>query len=152
MCINHFFLFSRNSFSYLFYHTFTRLDFYLLWLTRFLFLTVGCGLLAHWKTLAFTQSADDKMMSIAGGQTHKIICFNYLSTETSLALSCPFPHRLWQRPPGVERPPAAEPKVYCPNWNYCLSADDKMMGIVEVWLIWTFAFTDIDDFHCKRSD
>jgi len=64
----------RNSFSYLFYHTFTRLDFYLLWLTRFLFLTVGCGLLAHWKTLAFTQSADDKMMSIAGGQTHS----NYL--------------------------------------------------------------------------
>ena len=42
-------------------------DFYLLWLARFLYLTVGAGVLAHWKTFSFTQSDDDQIISIAGG-------------------------------------------------------------------------------------
>jgi len=57
----------RNSFSYLFKETFTRKDFYLLFLTRFLFLAVGCGILAHWKTFSFTKSSNDKLISIVGG-------------------------------------------------------------------------------------
>ena len=43
------------------------LDFHLLWLARFLYLTVGAGVLAHWKTFAFTQSSNDKIVAIAGG-------------------------------------------------------------------------------------
>ena len=42
-------------------------DFYLLWLARFLYLTVGAGVLAHWKTFSFTQSDDDQIISFAGG-------------------------------------------------------------------------------------
>ena len=60
-------LHSRESFSYLIKHAFKCLDFYLLWLTRFLFLAVGCGVLAHWKTFTFTHSEDDKLVSLAGG-------------------------------------------------------------------------------------
>ena len=43
------------------------LDFYLLWITRFLYLTVGAGVLAHWKTFSFTQSDDDQVVSLVGG-------------------------------------------------------------------------------------
>ena len=73
--------------TYLVKETFTRKDFYLLWLTRlppgtlkkgrksmflrFLFLVVGSGFLAHWKNLAFTQSQDDKLVSIIGGRKCK---------------------------------------------------------------------------------
>ena len=56
-----------ESLSYLYHQTFPRLDFYLLWLTRFLFLTVGAGALAHWKTFSFTRSDNDKLVSLAGG-------------------------------------------------------------------------------------
>ena len=38
---------------------------------RFLFLVVGSGFLAHWKNLAFTQSQDDKLVSIIGGGNSK---------------------------------------------------------------------------------
>ena len=58
----------REAFSYLWKKTFTRLDFYLMFLTRFLFLAVGSGILAHWKTFSFTQSIDDNLVSIAGGE------------------------------------------------------------------------------------
>jgi len=57
----------KAAMAYLVKETFTRKDFYLLWLTRFLFLVVGSGFLAHWKNLAFTQSQDDKLVSIIGG-------------------------------------------------------------------------------------
>ena len=56
-----------ESLSYLYHQTFPRKDFYLLWLTRFLFLTVGAGALAHWKTFSFTRSDNDKLVSLAGG-------------------------------------------------------------------------------------
>ena len=56
-----------ESFSFLYQQTFTRLDFYLLWLTRLLFLTIDAGALAHWKTFSFTQSDNDKLVTIAGG-------------------------------------------------------------------------------------
>ena len=74
----------KAAMAYLVKETFTRKDFYLLWLTRlphgiqkkkkssfprFLFLVVGSGFLAHWKNLAFTQSQDDKLVSIIGGTT-----------------------------------------------------------------------------------
>ena len=73
----------KAAIAYLVKETFTRKDFYLLWLTRlpprtekrrktkffrFLFLVVGSGFLAHWKNLAFTQSQDDKLVSIIGGR------------------------------------------------------------------------------------
>ena len=72
----------KAAMSYLMKETFTRKDFYLLWLTRlapktseveieffrFLFLVVGSGFLAHWKNLAFTQSQNDKLVSIIGGR------------------------------------------------------------------------------------
>ena len=38
------------------------LDFHLLWLARFLYLTVGSGILAHWKTFAFTRVAMIKLL------------------------------------------------------------------------------------------
>ena len=41
-------------------------NFYLLWLTRFLHLTVGSAVLAHWKTFSFTQSDNDQLVSIVG--------------------------------------------------------------------------------------
>jgi len=66
----------RDSFSYLFKETFTCLDFYLLWLTRFLFLAVGCGILAHWKTFTFTHSDNDKLVSLAGGVNGIMNCLS----------------------------------------------------------------------------
>jgi len=66
----------RDSFSYLLKHTFTRLDFYMLWLTRFLFLAVGCGILAHWKTFTFTHSNNDKLVSLAGGVNGIMNCLS----------------------------------------------------------------------------
>ena len=46
--------------SYMYNDAGRRLDFYLLWLARFLLLTIGAGVLTHWKTFSFTQSNDDK--------------------------------------------------------------------------------------------
>jgi len=63
----------REAFAYLFNSTFTRLDFYLLFLTRLLFLAVGSGILAHWKTFSFTQSTNDNLVSIAGGNVKKYL-------------------------------------------------------------------------------
>ena len=53
--------------NYFFSDAARNTDFYLLWLARFLYLTVGAGVLAHWKTFSFTQSDDDQIVSIAGG-------------------------------------------------------------------------------------
>lgn len=50
------------------------LDFHLLWLARFLYLTVGAGMLAHWKTFAFTQSSNDQIVAIAGGISGVVNC------------------------------------------------------------------------------
>jgi len=66
----------RESFSYLIKHAFKCLDFYLLWLTRFLFLAVGCGVLAHWKTFTFTHSENDKLVSLAGGVNGIMNCLS----------------------------------------------------------------------------
>jgi len=66
----------REAFSYLFHQTFTRLDFYLLWLTRLLFLVVGAGILAHWKTFSFTQSSNDKLVSVAGSVNGIMNCLS----------------------------------------------------------------------------
>ena len=67
-----------ESLSYLYHETFPRLDFYLLWFTRFLFLTVDAGALAHWKTFSFTQSANDKLVTIAGGVSGFANCLSRL--------------------------------------------------------------------------
>ena len=53
--------------NYFFSEAARNTDFYLLWLARFLYLTVGAGVLAHWKTFSFTQSDNDQIVSIAGG-------------------------------------------------------------------------------------
>ena len=49
--------------NYFFTDAARNTDFYLLWLARFLYLTVGAGVLAHWKTFSFTQSDDDQVVS-----------------------------------------------------------------------------------------
>ena len=53
--------------NYFFSEAARNTDFYLLWLTRFLYLTVGAAVNVHWKTFSFTQSDDDQLVSIAGG-------------------------------------------------------------------------------------
>ena len=53
-----------------------------MFLTRFLFLAVGSGILAHWKTFSFTQSIDDNLVSIAGGEKE---CNVFLVTNIVVA-------------------------------------------------------------------
>ena len=50
-----------SAWSYVYREAARTGDFYLLWLARFLYLTVGAGVLAHWKTFAFTQSSNDQV-------------------------------------------------------------------------------------------
>ena len=57
----------KSAALYIYQDAARRLDFHLLWLTRFLYLVVGAGVLAHWKTFSFTQSDNDQIVSIAGG-------------------------------------------------------------------------------------
>ncbi len=42
-------------------------NFYLLWMGRYLYLTIDAGVLSHWKTYSFTQSSNDQIIAIAGG-------------------------------------------------------------------------------------
>ena len=53
-----------SAWSYVYREAARTGDFYLLWLARFLYLTVGAGGLAHWKTFAFTQSSNDQVKCI----------------------------------------------------------------------------------------
>ena len=53
-----------SAWSYVYREAARTGDFYLLWLARFLYLTVGAGVLAHWKTFAFTQSSNDQVKCI----------------------------------------------------------------------------------------
>eukprot|EP00092_Neocalanus_flemingeri_P020675 GFUD01022405.1.p1 GENE.GFUD01022405.1~~GFUD01022405.1.p1 ORF type:complete len:473 (-),score=85.93 GFUD01022405.1:37-1455(-) len=66
----------RSSFSFLIHHTFTRRDFYLLFLTRFLFITINCSFFAHWKSLCFTLSDDDRLISLIGGVSGVMNCLS----------------------------------------------------------------------------
>ena len=75
-----------ESLSYLYHQTFPRLDFYLLWLTRFLFLTVGAGAMAHWKTFSFSHSDDDKLVSIVGGVSGVANCLSNFSKIFSILI------------------------------------------------------------------
>ena len=40
----------KESWSFFYYETLTRRDFYLLWMTRFLHLLLNSGILSYWKT------------------------------------------------------------------------------------------------------
>ena len=51
----------KSAWIYIYKDVSRKLDFYLLWLTRFLYLFVGAGILAHWKTFSFTQSDNDQV-------------------------------------------------------------------------------------------
>ena len=42
-------------------------NFYLLWMGRYLYLTIDAGVLSHWKTYSFTLSSNDQIMATAGG-------------------------------------------------------------------------------------
>ena len=57
----------KSAVLYIYKDAARTLDFHLLWLARFLYLVVGAGVLAHWKTFSFTQSDNDQIVSIAGG-------------------------------------------------------------------------------------
>ena len=72
-----------DSLSFLYHETFPRLDFYLLWLTRFLFLSIDAAALAHWKTFSFTKSHNDKLVSIAGGVSGVFNCLSRLGRNWS---------------------------------------------------------------------
>ena len=68
--------------NYFFSEAARNTDFYLLWLARFLYLTVGAGVLAHWKTFSFTQSDDDQIVSIAGGIRFVIYMICYMEPKS----------------------------------------------------------------------
>ena len=51
----------KSAWIYIYKDVSRKLDFYLLWLTRFLYLFVCAGILAHWKTFSFTQSDNDQV-------------------------------------------------------------------------------------------
>jgi len=51
-------------------------NFYLLFLARFLYLAIGAGALAHWKTFSFTQNNNDQIISAVGSGCG---VFNWLS-------------------------------------------------------------------------
>jgi len=59
------------------YHEASRsLNFYLLFLARFLYLAICAGALAHWKTFSFTQSNNDQVMSIVGSGCGVLNCLS----------------------------------------------------------------------------
>ena len=49
----------KNAWKFMYQEVGRTKNFYLLWSARFLYLAVGAGALAHWKTFSFTQSRDD---------------------------------------------------------------------------------------------
>ena len=51
----------KSAWIYIYKDVSRKLDFYLLWLTRFSYLFVCAGILAHWKTFSFTQSDNDQV-------------------------------------------------------------------------------------------
>ena len=77
----------RAAERYFFHDAARNIDFYLLWLARFLYLTVGAGVLAHWKTFSFTQSDDDQIVSMAGGIRSVQRIFRSVKILFSVALS-----------------------------------------------------------------
>ena len=69
-----------NALSYVYKDAGRDKNFYLLWLARFLYLTVGSAVLAHWKTFSFTQSDNDQLVSVAGGlRCGNLFCLNNFS-------------------------------------------------------------------------
>ena len=83
-----------GAFSFLYNDAARDLNFYLLWLTRFLYLTVGAAVLAHWKTFSFTQSENDQLVSIVGSlrfdqsYTFKFIVMPFLVEWLTLSPAC----------------------------------------------------------------
>merc|ERR1712079_208634 len=67
-----------SAWSYVYREAARTGDFYLLWLARFLYLTVGAGVLAHWKTFAFTQSSNDQIVAITGSVSGVVNCLSRL--------------------------------------------------------------------------
>ena len=57
----------QSAWGYMYREGARSLDLYLLGLARFLYLLIDAGVLAHWKTFAFTQSSNDQIIAIAGG-------------------------------------------------------------------------------------
>lgn len=68
----------QSAWFFMYKDAFRSLDFFLLWLARFLYLIVGSGILSHWKTFAFTQSSNDKIVAVAGGVSGVVNCLSRL--------------------------------------------------------------------------
>jgi len=59
----------KSSLGYLVKVGLRRLDFYMLFITRYCLLTVAAGVAVQWKTLGLEVSSDDKLISVVGGLT-----------------------------------------------------------------------------------
>ena len=73
----------KSSLGYLVKVGLRRLDFYMLFITRYCLLTVAAGVAVQWKTLGLEVSSDDKLISVVGGLTG---VFNAISRLISGAL------------------------------------------------------------------
>ena len=52
----------KDAWNFVYHEAGRTNNFYLLLLSRFLYLSVGAGALAHWKTFSFTQSRNDQVI------------------------------------------------------------------------------------------
>lgn len=66
----------KEAVRYLVKKTFTRKDFYLLFLSRLFPLVVVGGLLGHWKTLSLTVTDDDQFVSVIGSINGILNCLS----------------------------------------------------------------------------
>ena len=57
----------KSAWKYMYQVACRDYNFYLLWMGRYLYLTIDAGVLSHWKTYSFTQSNNDQIIAIAGG-------------------------------------------------------------------------------------
>ena len=61
----------KSAWKYMYQVACRDYNFYLLWMGRYLYLTIDAGVLSHWKTYSFTQSNNDQIIAIAGGVRYK---------------------------------------------------------------------------------
>ena len=66
----------KSAWTYMYKVACKDYNFYLLWMGRYLYLTIGAGVMSHWKTYSFTQSRNDQIIATAGGLRYKIKTLN----------------------------------------------------------------------------
>ena len=63
----------KSAWTYMYKVACKDYNFYLLWMGRYLYLTIGAGVMSHWKTYSFTQSRNYQIIATAGGLRYKLI-------------------------------------------------------------------------------